>query len=614
MRIRGECQGNEDVREIRGEAKSIRKLLGGARFTIDYYQREYRWGAKQVTELLNDLAEAFLDSYDPRHDRKEVKRYGHYFLGSIIISDKDDKKFIIDGQQRITSLTLLLIHLCRESDDREQSSQLADLILSTQYGERSFNLHVPERTACIEAIYSGGPFDEEGQPESVVNILDRFRDIEDDFPDGLKGESLPYFCDWLIENVYLVEITAYADADAYTIFETMNDRGMSLTPTEMLKSHLLSNIADAERRNAASRVWRDRITALQNLGDDADADAIKEWLRSQYAETIRERRRNAKPRDFGLIGTGFHRWVRDNKEALSLTDSAAFFRFIQEDFAFYSRWYEHIREAAEALTPGLEAIYFNAQNGFSLQYPVLLAPLQRTDGKNQIHRKLRIVAAYIDILIARRIWNWRSTAYSTMQYAMFLLIKEIRSKSISELSDILIRHLDAEQQTFTSNGFGLHRTNRPKIHRLLARITDYVETCSGKPSHYTEYVRWGYQIEHIWANSANDEFDHESDFQSYRNRIGGLLLLPRSLNTSLGAKHYTDKREQYNAQNLLARSLHERAYEHNPGFRRFRDASGLPFQPHPEFRRRDLDARQELYRQLSEHVWNPEILRQEAEG
>ena len=50
------------------------------------------------------------------------------------------------------------------------------------------------------------------------------------FPEELRDDALPYFIDWLLENVHLVEITAYSDDDAYTIFETMNDRGLSLTP------------------------------------------------------------------------------------------------------------------------------------------------------------------------------------------------------------------------------------------------------------------------------------------------------------------------------------------------------------------------------------------------
>ena len=74
------------------------------------------------------------------------------------------------------------------------------------------------------------------------------------------------------------EITAYSDKDAYTIFETMNHRGLSLTPADRLKGYLLANITDAPRRNSASGVWKERVGALIDIGKDEDADAIKSWL------------------------------------------------------------------------------------------------------------------------------------------------------------------------------------------------------------------------------------------------------------------------------------------------------------------------------------------------
>ena len=610
------------MKRIDGDAKSIRSMLSGSRFAIDYYQREYRWETKQVNELIDDLAEKFIDSHKPGNERSAVEQYGRYFLGSIIISDKNAQKFIIDGQQRLTSTTLLLIHLYRQLEDAEQKAQLADLIFSQKFGKRSFNLDVPERTLCMDALFTGEPFDDTGQPESVVNILARFQDIEEGFPDELAGEALPYFADWLIENVHFVEITAYSDADAYTIFETMNDRGLSLTPTDMLKGYLLANITGADCRNDASRVWRDRVGALQQLGKEEDADAVKAWLRSQHAQTIRERKRGAQPRDFDLIGTEFHRWVRDREARLGLTASAAFGRFIQEDFNFYSHWYECIRKAAETLTPGFEAIHYNAQNNFTLQYPALLAPLRRADSEDKIHRKLRIVAGYLDILIARRIWNFKTTNYSTMQYAMFqLVILAIRGKSVPDLADILIKRLHAEEHTFASNErFQLHGMNGRQIHHLLARMTDYVETRSGQASRYSEYMQRhgknGYEVEHIWANdpeSHTDEFAHPIDFAEYRNRIGGLLLLPKSFNASYGGKPYAEKREHYFGQNLLAQSLYETAYDHNPGFRKFREESGLRFQSDTEFKKADLDARQKLYHEMAEQIWSPEALRCEVE-
>ena len=615
------------MREIRGDAKNIRTLLGGSKFAIDYYQREYRWETKQVNELLDDLIDKFLESHDVRNERSAVEQYGHYFLGSIITSDKEGQKFIIDGQQRLTTLTLLLIHIYHQLENEGQKGQIGDLIFSRKFGKRSFNLDVPERTACMDALFTGTSYDNSGQPESTVNILNRFQDIEGHFSDDPTGDltvvALPYFADWLIENVYFVEIIAYSDADAYTIFETMNDRGLSLTPTDMLKGYLLANITDTSTRNEASNIWRNRISSLQQIGKEEDADAIKSWLRSQHANTIRERKRGAQPRDFDLIGTEFHRWVRDHENGLGLDRSSNFGRFIQQDFEYYSHWYERLRKAGESLTDGLEVIYYNAQNNFTLQYPVLLAPLVRSDSYDESLRKLRIVSSFIDILIARRVWNWKSTNYSAMQYNMFqLVIMNIRGKSASELATILTERLNTDEETFAKNDrFSLHGMNRQQIHRLLARITEYIEIRSGLPSRYLEYIGTQgndrHEVEHIWADHPErheDEFDHPTDFAEYRNRIGGLLLLPKSFNASYGDKTYADKREHYFGQNLLAKSLHERAYALNPGFRRFLEDSGLPFRAHSEFKKTDLDARQDLYCKIAEQIWNPENLLREADA
>jgi hypothetical protein len=605
-------------REIDGKGRTIRELLAGRKYSIDYYQREYKWQQKQVAELLDDLAAKFLESYEEGSERSAVADYGHYFLGSIIISDKDGQKFIIDGQQRLTTLTLLLIFLHRHLDDVEQKGQIADLICAQKFGKRSFNLDIAERTACMEALYKGEEFVDADAPESVINILARYADLEDLFPEEIAGAALPYFVDWLVENVHLVEITAYSDGDAYTIFETMNDRGLSLTPADMLKGYLLANISDGDKRTRASNVWKERVQKLGELGKDEDADGIKSWLRSQYAESIRERKRGAAPQDFDLIGTEFHRWVRDHEDRLDLGSSAKFSKFIERDFAFYGRWYERLRQAAEALTPGLECVHFNAQHNFTLQYPVLLAPLRVEDDEAAAMRKLRVVAAYLDILINRRIWNWRAIDYSTMQYAMFLVMREIRGRSASELSDLLRQRLDTETETFASNDrFRLHGMNGRQIHLLLARMTDYVETRSGLASRYAEYAqrgRKGYEIEHVWADHPErhiDEFAHPSEFAEYRNRIGDLLLLPKSFNASYGDLPYAEKRELYDGQNLLARSLNEKAYVHNPGFQRFIKESGLLFGQRTEFRKADLDARQALYQKLAELIWSPDRLANE---
>jgi len=110
------------VREILGKAKTVRELLKGVKYSIDYYQREYKWHEKQIRELVDDLSGKFLEEYQPSHPRSKIGDYPHYFLGSIIISKKESAGYIVDGQQRLTSLTLLLVLLRNLQKDHPKAA------------------------------------------------------------------------------------------------------------------------------------------------------------------------------------------------------------------------------------------------------------------------------------------------------------------------------------------------------------------------------------------------------------------------------------------------------------------------------------------------------------
>jgi Protein of unknown function DUF262 len=141
-----------ETERIDAKARNLRELLQNRRYGLDFYQREYRWGERQIAELLEDLTKRFLGDFRANHVRKDVANYSPYFLGSIVVSQRGDTRYLIDGQQRLTSLTLLLIHL-RHRLDAAEGAEIAPLISSVHYGERSFNLHVPERNACMTALF-----------------------------------------------------------------------------------------------------------------------------------------------------------------------------------------------------------------------------------------------------------------------------------------------------------------------------------------------------------------------------------------------------------------------------------------------------------------------------
>ena len=591
---------------IDSNARTIRELLANTKYQLDYYQREYSWQAKHVTELLDDLNKVFLESYTEGDTLADVPGYNHYFLGSIIISHAEGQRYIVDGQQRITTLILLLINLYRSLEDGRLRNQVDQCIYSLSDGTEGFNLDVPEWHDLMDALYKNTPFDESDQSESIQNIVLRYQDVVDYFE--IPDDAIPCFASWLLENVYLVSIEAFDSRDAYVIFETVNDRGLPLTPTDMLRGYLLSNIDDAARRNVTSETWQKQVQKLQNIDKEDSADAIKAWLRCQHAKSIQ---------DFDRIGSEFHRWVGERNEDLGLTDTDRFATFIERDFAFYSDQYHRLRVASRKLTPGLECVYYNAQHNFTLQYPVLLAPLRVEDTKEDILSKIRITATYLDILIHRRIWNLQEIAQRSMADPMFAVMHAIRGADISKLSNMLYKRLESESYSFANNSlFQLQHGNGRKIFLILARMTDYVGVQSGDPIQYVDYLRSGknrYEIEHIWAKNHfkyhTDDFSHESEFEAYRNRIGGLLLLPKSDNASSGDDPYKKKLGVYSGQNLLAKSLLEQTYRNNPGFRRFREDSGLEFKSHPEFKKADLDARQRLYLRLAEQIWNPECLK-----
>jgi uncharacterized protein with ParB-like and HNH nuclease domain len=614
------------MKEIQAKTRSVRELLSDTKYGIDYYQREYKWQTKQIVELVSDLTTAFLEEYQSQHERKDVASYGHYFLGSIVISQPDEKKQIVDGQQRLTSLTLLLIYLHNIQKDRPDAVSIEKMIFSEEYGEKSFNLDIPERNECMNALFDGAPYDAVDQVESIQNLIGRYNDIVEAFPAEITNDkALPYFVDWLRNKTQLVEITAYADADAYTIFETMNDRGLSLSNTDMLKGYLLASITDTAKRAEANKEIKQWLLTFAKRDSERDtkeseADFFKAWLRAKYAQDIRERKKGAKPEDFDLIGTEYHRWVRAKDDLIGLNTSDDFNRWVRQDLRFFARVYLELLDASETLKPGLESVRFNADHGFTQQFQVLLAPLLPTDDDATVKAKLKLTADYLDCWLNRRLWNFKSIDYSTLQYATFLLTRELRNLSLDALRDKLITRLTNDQTELPLDDQSyLNNWNAKSLHRQLARFTHWLEEQSGQPGRYLEYiVRSGknaYEIEHLWANHFErhtDEFAHAQEFSTHRNKVGGLVLLPKKINASLNDKAYSDKLEHYQSENLLARSLHPMCYVHNPGFLKLKAETGLPFKAFTEFKKGNFDERFSLYRGIAERLWSADRLKEVA--
>lgn len=591
--------------------RSVSDLFGKSPYRIDYYQREYRWGEKQAKDLVTDLISAFREFHVEGNALSAVKSYGHYFLGSIILTTRESTTYLVDGQQRLTTLTLLLISIRHLLPPGKQQDRISNMVVTDDYGENVFAIDVQDRWACMDALYDSGSYEPDDANESVLNIVARYQDVTEALQD-LHESELPHFAYWLLDKVVMVAITAAAESDAYTIFETMNDRGLSLTPTEMLRGYLLSAIDSEKVRTNASESWRESIASLTAFGKDEDVNAIQAWLRARYAETASQYRLGVAPGHYERIGNEYHRWVRDvESDILGLQDSRDYAKFITRDFAFYARWYSKIRAAADFEVAGFEAVRYIASQGFTLQYALLLAPLRTSDNDETAAAKVRATAAYLDILIHRRLWSSRRIAQTQLRYPLFELAKQIHKATLPQLIDILSSNLSEDEFSFTgSQPLAMNQRNNVIIRRMLARITHFIDRESSRKTRYDDLLltgKGGYDIEHVLSadpQRLTKDYPEEQDFWWERDFIGGLLLIPSSVNRSYGDLPYGRKRRHYVKENLLAASLHEDAYEKNPNFKRFLKQTGLSFEPYKKFGKAELRARQALIENIAEQVWS----------
>lgn len=603
------------MNQITSDAKVISQLLHN-RYKVQYYQREYSWQTKQIRELIEDLTNAFYENYEEGHSQRDVRDYEGYFLGPIILTSDGA---IIDGQQRLSSITLLLIYLNHLQSNYDLKVNVDHLIFSVKFGEKTFSINVLEREDCLDALYKQGDYDiKEADPESVINLTNRYKDIEKFFPEDMDESTIPVFIEWLIEKVVFVQIVTNTEQDAHKVFVAMNDRGLRLTPVEMLKGYLLSEINDNKVRNRMNDIWKEKVLTLKAIEKDGDADFIKNWLRAQYAETQRDRKKGAHNLDYEIIGETPHKWVRENSSRIGLKRSLDFEQFIAVNFEKYANVYIDLKKYSTEFHEEFAHVFYNAHRNFTLQIQLILATISPEDHQETIHKKIKIVSKFIDHYIARRVFNFKSMNYSAVLYTIFNLTKEFRRKSVEELvvvtkGYLLKMDLDLE----SIDDFYLNQYTKRFMLHILARVTYSIEKEVGLNTKFEDYInrhqKNPYDIEHILPNDygqieAKGWFSSIEQFEEYRESFGALLLLPKDKNRSLQAMPYDDKVKKYDSENLLARSLHENCYKNNPSFLRFMNEENLLFKPYGTFGVEEIEERQTLYKEICKKIWDPELI------
>jgi uncharacterized protein with ParB-like and HNH nuclease domain len=608
-----ECRGSQvPDAPIQGFSKTIYQLFSGASFRMDSYQREFTWERKDVATLIFDLYRSFSSSRKSGDGRKETAAYKPYFLGPYVYVEADDNTVLVDGQQRMTTLHLLLIHLYRlleEAEERSDATKVAHLISTVNYGETTFTVSVSERRELLEALFHGRRYDLTGNPSpSVRNLASRAHDLVDDFPEDLRGESLLPFTDWLLNRVCLVGIKAESEQHGWEIFVTMNDRGVRLAPIDLLKGHLI----EMARQDATdlNTLWREMLSNLSTLGARVPGEFLSTLLLAKYADVGDGAERNA-------VESTAHEWVRLNADKMALRTAQDYREFLKTVVVKLSQRYQSLVWATEHFIPELSSVYYNAVTGMSKQLMLILAAVNPGDSESDFRNKVKLVASFLDLIYIRRLVNGSISKPADLDVEVYELVPLVRkTPSVGGLRTLLSRRIAELDDEFSGmSKFGLQPDNSRQVRYLLARITAFVEVeCDGRDE-FPMYVNRErpYEIEHIWANKFERhqvEVKTPQTFKAIRNRLGGLLLLPKSDNASFNADSYVAKLPNYFRQNTLAKSLNKQSRSKFPAYRRFLEKYSLKnlMNYYDEFTKESIEERQRLYIRLCEIIWKPETL------
>ena len=244
-------------------------------FHIPPYQRPYAWTTDEAGKLFEDL----IDFYQSANKDKDGKLRTVYFLGSIVLiqRDKDYEFDVVDGQQRLTTLTILIATLIHVFSTAENKNEFIEYIKQPQSKSkglpekmRLFLREKDEKFFCENIQQCNF---EKLEKQNIANLNDSQKLILKNtniFIEKLKEqfsteEQLEKFGMFLMSNCYLVVVSTTDVDSAFRIFSVMNSRGLDLLPTDILKSEIIGKIQTADQKKY-TEAWENEEEALSREG------------------------------------------------------------------------------------------------------------------------------------------------------------------------------------------------------------------------------------------------------------------------------------------------------------------------------------------------------------
>lgn len=496
-------------------------------FTIPGYQRPYSWTTDQARELFDDLI-SFMQSSSGKLD--EIPPY---FLGSIVLIKREamSSATVVDGQQRLTTLTLLLSAIRASVADIPMKNGITkriyeqgDVVTAT---ENHYRLSLRERDRDFFRQY----VQHDGGIETLAALNDKLPDSQDKLRENarlfltslekLEDDTKKLLVQFIVTRCYLVTVATPDLDSAYRIFGVLNSRGLDLSATDILKAEIIGKVGAAERDDYTKK-WED---TEDDLGRDAFGDLFSH-IRMVY--------RKAKPQ--GTL-------LKEFREHVDLQNSV---HFIDTVLAPMSEAFQEITDASFSSQKDAEKVNECLHWLNRIEFKDWLPPALVYFSKNR-NDPVAMLQFFADLerlaysmLVRRSGVNVRIERFATLTTAIEA------GKDLSENDSPLQLSPTEQFDTYAALSGPLYDTHSARALSVILLRLDALVSAGGASYEYETI-----SVEHVLPQTPQQNsgwmiwFPTPQDRLHWVHRIGNLALLTRKKNSAANNYDFDKKKLTY---------------------------------------------------------------------
>jgi hypothetical protein len=513
------------LNQLQIDLKGIASVLKDKRLRVPKYQREYSWGNKNVQDLFNDLETSFMAG------SKE------YFLGTIVLTEEQGETYVVDGQQRLTTISLLIVairdYLKNQGDAGNQKrSELIEeeylykTDLQTLNPTPNLKLNDIDNNFYIQRILGADSSSNTEKPshERLIKAYEIARKfVSDKFQ---NPENTLLFIEYIAKKVKVILLSTPDEANAFILFETLNDRGLELATSDLLKNYLFSKAGD--RIDEVRNSWLIMQTALENVAlEDLTVLFIRHLWISEHG-LIREK--DLYPTVKRMI-TGAPQVVQFGKKL----ESAAkrYVAILESSNEFWDDFDHKVRDAVKTLD------FLN----MAQPRPLILSILSKFEDKE--------IAKALPLMVT---WSIRLTITGKLggqkiedEYAS--LAKKVSDGEITTAKSLASQQSIIPSDSDFKEAFSRYRISNIKLARfyLIALESELRKEAGTReliPTDDPDKI----SLEHILPKTLSSDWESAFDLElhkDYVKRLGNMTILDKKLNNDAKNGGFLSKNSFY---------------------------------------------------------------------